>query len=79
MKRFFQMEKQDKKERQRDFGELRGETRTMVIYEAPHHLLQTLKDLEEVLGERSISICRELTKKHEAVRRTDFEGSGQFL
>ncbi len=45
--------KADKKERQRILEELRGETRTMVIYEAPHHLLQTLKDLEEVLGERA--------------------------
>ena len=70
--------KADKKERQRILEELRGETRTMVIYEAPHHLLQTLKDLEEVLGERSISICRELTKKHEAVRRTTLREAVSF-
>ena len=70
--------KADKKERQRILEELRGETRTMVIYEAPHHLLQTLKDLEEVLGERSISICRELTKKHEAVRRTTLREAASF-
>ena len=68
--------KADKKERQRILEELRGET--MVIYEAPHHLLQTLKDLEEVLGERSISICRELTKKHEAVRRTTLREAVSF-
>lgn len=70
--------KADKKERQRILEELRGETRTMVIYEAPHHLLQTLKDLEEVLGDRSISICRELTKKHEAVRRTTLREAVSF-
>lgn len=70
--------KADKKERQRILEELRGETRTMVIYEAPHHLLQTLKDLEAVLGERSISICRELTKKHEAVRRTTLREAVSF-
>lgn len=70
--------KADKKERQRILEELRGETRTMVIYEAPHHLLQTLKDLEEVLGERSLSICRELTKKHEAVRRTTLREAVSF-
>lgn len=70
--------KADKKERQRILEELRGETRTMVIYEAPHHLLQTLKDLEEVLGKRSISICRELTKKHEAVRRTTLREAVSF-
>ena len=60
----------DKKERQRILAELANETRTIVLYEAPHHLLETLKDLEGVLGERKVSVCRELTKKHETAFRT---------
>ena len=60
----------DKKERQRILAELADETRTIVLYEAPHHLLETLKDLEGVLGDRKVSICRELTKKHETAFRT---------
>ncbi|MGN0406629.1 MAG: 16S rRNA (cytidine(1402)-2'-O)-methyltransferase [Bacteroides sp.] len=58
----------DKKERAKVLEELSGETRTIVIHEAPHHLLGTLKELSGVLGEdRSISICKELTKRHEKV------------
>lgn len=57
----------DKKERQRVLEELKDETRTVVMYEAPHRLLKTLKLLEETLGNRKISVCRELTKKHETV------------
>ena len=44
---------------------MKTETRTILLYEAPHHLLQTLRELYEALGDREISICRELTKKHE--------------
>lgn len=55
----------DKKERSRILEELSAETRTIVLYEAPHHLAATLEELYEKLGERRISICRELTKKHE--------------
>lgn len=55
----------DRKERRQILEELRTETRTMVIYEAPHHLKDTLKDLREVLGNRSLTICRELTKRYE--------------
>lgn len=55
----------DKKERNLILDELKNETRTMVIYEAPHHLKKTLNDLECVLGDRKITICRELTKKYE--------------
>ncbi len=57
----------DKKEKQRILEELKTETRTTILYEAPHRLLKTLKELWEVLGERKITICRELTKKHETV------------
>lgn len=63
----------DKKERQAILEELKGETRTMVLYEAPHRLARTLKVLCETLGNRRISICRELTKKHETVFATTIE------
>lgn len=64
---FLPAEKSDKKERARILGEMERETRTMVLYEAPHHLLKTLKDLREVLGgDRKLSVCRELTKKYES-------------
>lgn len=49
---------------------LRGEKRTMIFYEAPHKLRQTLRDLLEVLGDRRIALCRELTKIHEETRHT---------
>ena len=57
----------DKKERQQVIGGLRDEMRTIVMYEAPHRLIRTLALLEEALGDRRISICKELTKKHETV------------
>ena len=63
----------DKKERQMILEELKEETRTMILYEAPHRLLKTLKLLQETLGNRRISICRELTKKHETVFATTIE------
>ncbi len=60
-----------KKSRREHLEALVGETRTMVFYEAPHKLLNTLEDLAETFGEdRSISLCRELTKLHEEVVRT---------
>ncbi len=65
----------DKKERRRVFEELRRETRTMIIYEAPHHLKATLTQLAEELGDRRITICRELTKKFEEVIPTTIEGA----
>ena len=55
----------DKKEHQAVLEELAGETRTMIVYEAPHHLVKTLKELEQTLGsDRRLTICRELTKRH---------------
>lgn len=57
----------DKKERQAVLDELKEETRTIVLYEAPHRLVKTLQLLYDTLGNRKISICRELTKKHETV------------
>lgn len=60
----------DKKEKIRILEELKSESRTMVIYEAPHRLKQTLTDLEAALGcERKLTIARELTKKHEEKMR----------
>lgn len=56
----------EKKERQMLLEEIKEETRTLIIYEAPHHLKKTLEELNEVLGkDRKLTICRELTKKHE--------------
>lgn len=61
----------DKKECARVMEELNKETRTMVIYEAPHRLKKTLELLRKTLGdERSISICKEITKKHESFKKT---------
>ena len=54
----------DKKEHQAVLEELKKETRTLVLYEAPHRLVKTLKLLLEALGERKVRVCRELTKKH---------------
>lgn len=60
----------DKKERQRILGELARETRTIVLYEAPHHLLRTLKELYEVLGDREMTLCKELTKIYEKAEKS---------
>ena len=55
----------DKKERKAILEELKNETRTIILYEAPHHLVGTLEELYEALGNRRMTLCRELTKKHE--------------
>ena len=68
----------DKKERAAVLEELKKETRTIIVYEAPHKLKKTLKDLYGVLGDRSISLCRELTKKHEENHRTTLAGAIAF-
>lgn len=70
---FLPSEKTDKKERRHILEELKSETRTMIIYEAPHRLLRTLKELLETLGNRRATICRELTKKHETFFVTTLE------
>lgn len=66
---------ENKKECARIIEELKNETRTIIVYEAPHHLVRTLKLLYENLGNRKITVCRELTKKHETVFLTDFENA----
>lgn len=63
----------DKKQKQVILKELKNETRTIIIYEAPHRLIHTLEELEGALGERNITICRELTKKFETAFRTTFK------
>lgn len=63
----------DKKERKRILEELQKETRTIILYEAPHHLIKTLEELQEALGNRRITLCRELTKKYEEGQRTTID------
>jgi len=60
----------DKKERQKILLELKEETRTIVLYEAPHRLEKTLRELKDALGERRVALCRELTKLHETYELT---------
>jgi len=61
----------NRKTRRAHLDSLKGETRTMIFYEAPHKLIDTLQDLQNAFGaERPISLCRELTKLHEEVIRT---------
>ena len=67
-----------KKERDQVLEELRTETRTIVLYEAPHRLLKTLELLLESIGDRPMTICRELTKKHEEIRRTTIREAAAF-
>ncbi|MBQ3665953.1 MAG: 16S rRNA (cytidine(1402)-2'-O)-methyltransferase [Lachnospiraceae bacterium] len=59
----------EKKERAVILEELKNEMRTIILYEAPHHLLGTLKELYETVGDRRITLCRELTKKYEEAKR----------
>lgn len=69
----------DKKERQWILGELKEETRTIVIYEAPHHLVRTLGELAEALGgERQVRLCRELTKRYEEVYASTLAGALEY-
>ncbi len=65
----------EKKPRAEVLADMKDDTRTLVVYEAPHHLVETLKDLMEALGERRIVVCRELTKKFETVLHTTFSGA----
>lgn len=68
----------DKKEKRFILEELTEETRTIILYEAPHHLKRTLKELYEVLGERKITLCRELTKKFETVFPTTLKSAMEY-
>jgi 16S rRNA (cytidine1402-2'-O)-methyltransferase len=64
----------DKKEKARILEELKNETRTIIIYEAPHRIKKTVKELRDALGDRNVSFCRELTKTFEEVSLTTFTG-----
>ncbi|MBO5071090.1 MAG: 16S rRNA (cytidine(1402)-2'-O)-methyltransferase [Roseburia sp.] len=68
----------EKKERADVLNQLKSETRTIIIYEAPHHLVKTLEELYEALGDRKISICRELTKRYEEKMLTTISESLTF-
>ncbi len=61
----------DKKSKKKRLEEIRYEERTLIIYESPHRLKESLKLMEEILGDRKISVCRELTKKHEEYMRSN--------
>lgn len=62
----------DKKERRQVIKDLENESRTILCYEAPHRLIKTLEELQDTLGNRKITICRELTKRHEIAFGTTF-------
>lgn len=68
----------EKKERQQILEELKQETRTIVLYEAPHRLIKTLRLLLETLGDRQVRVCRELTKKHETVYENTLSGAVSY-
>lgn len=68
----------DKKEKREVLEELTSETRTIILYEAPHHLVRTLEDLFKTLGDRDVTLCRELTKKFESVMPTTLEKALEY-
>ena len=67
----------DKRERNEIFERLKGETRTVIFYEAPHKLSKTLADLAGALGARELAIVREITKIHEEVIKTDLVSAAE--
>lgn len=68
----------DKKERKAVLEDLKIESRTMILYEAPHHLKGTLKELYDALGNRRITLCRELTKKFETIFPTTLKEALEY-
>lgn len=68
----------DKKERKAVLEDLKEESRTMILYEAPHHLKGTLKELKDALGNRKITLCRELTKKFETIFPTTLDEALEY-
>ena len=68
----------DKKERKAILEILRNETRTLIIYEAPHHLKATLNELYDALGDRKITLCKELTKLHETAQHMTLQSAIQY-
>lgn len=68
----------NRKQRLEHLQSIRYDTHTLVFYEAPHKLVSTLKDMLEFLGDRKISLCRELTKIHEEIIRTTISGALEY-
>ena len=68
----------NKKERRTRLQEVAGEERTMVFHEAPHKLRPTLSDMLEILGDRKVALCREMTKLHEETMRTTLQGAVDY-
>ena len=70
----------NKGERRKRLDEIKNEKRTMIFYEAPHKLKQTLKDMRECFGgTRGLALCRELTKLNEEIMRTTFDGAVEYF
>lgn len=65
----------DKKEKVKVLEQLKNEARTIIIYEAPHRLVRTLKELQQTLGNRQLTLCRELTKRYEETFQTTLENA----
>ena len=70
---------QDRQERLKALERIRDDIRTIVIYEAPHHIKKTLQDLRDVLGSRELRICRELTKIHESVLACNIDEAIEYF
>ncbi len=68
----------DKKERKLILDSLKTETRTTIIYEAPHHLKSTLAELYSYIGNRKVTLCRELTKLHETIQQMTLESAIEY-
>lgn len=68
----------DKKMRKEVLGDLQEESRTVILYEAPHHLIKTLEELRGALGSRRLTVCRELTKKFETIMPTTLDDALQY-
>lgn len=68
----------DKKERETVLTEMERETRTIIMYEAPHRLVKTLEMLAQRLGNRKTAVCRELTKRHETAYRATLPEAAEY-
>lgn len=69
----------DKKERRTILDSLKTETRTTILYEAPHHLKATLAELYDTVGDRNLTLCRELTKLHETIQQFTISSAIEYF